>query len=73
MSRLSHLQDDELLLRLDNARHQSPIIGELCRRMEELLKQEPPATAQAECPVCQADLRADWDVSNEILSLGVSE
>jgi hypothetical protein len=69
---MRHLENDELLLQLEVVRYQSPIIGELCRRLEELLKEEPPASAQAECPVCQADLRADYDVNNEILSLQVN-
>jgi hypothetical protein len=72
MSRLRHLEDDELLLHLEDVRHQSPIIGELCQRLEKLLRQETPVTAQAECPVCQADLRADWDAVNEILYLQVN-
>lgn len=72
MSNLRHLTDPEFLLRLDDARHQSPIIGELCRRMEYLLRQEPTAAAYAECPVCQANIRVDYDVSNEILSLQVN-
>lgn len=72
MSRLRHLEDDELLLHLEDVRHLSPIIGELCLRLEKLIQQETPVTARAECPVCRADLRADWDAGNEILCLQVN-
>lgn len=70
MKSFSHLTDEEFLRELDGVRHQSPIIADLCRRLEET-KQEP-ATASCECPVCMADLRADYDVFNETLELKVN-
>jgi hypothetical protein len=72
MSKFRHLTDREFIFRLDDARHQSPIIGELCRRLEDLLCKEPPTTAQTECPVCMADVQADYDSDSGILELKVS-
>ncbi len=68
---MRNMADGELLLHLDDARYHSPIIGELCRRLDGLMHAEP-ARARAECPVCQADLRADYDFANEILELKVN-
>lgn len=71
-SLMRNLQNDELLRNLDDVRHLSPVIGELCRRLEEQDK-EIHADGTAECPVCQASLRADYDTYSEILTLQVDK
>jgi hypothetical protein len=70
MKTFTHLEDAELLRELDGIRMHSPVIAELCRRLEE--SPELPVTASCECPVCMADLRADYDEFNEILELKVN-
>lgn len=48
MKQFTHLSDTEMLREIDEVRLQSPIIADLCRRLEEA---EPnPLTASCECP-----------------------
>ena len=70
--RMASLQDDELLRELEEVRYLSPVIRELCRRLELYVDKPEPVSGRAECPVCQADLRCDYDYANEILSLQVN-
>lgn len=72
MKTFRHLEDAELLQELDDIRHQSPVIAELCKRLEAHLEAELQVAACCECPVCQADLRAVYDESNETLELKVN-
>lgn len=45
ITKYTGLTDRELLLRLSDARQHSPVIEELCRRLEDIPE---------ECPVCEA-------------------
>lgn len=70
MKTFTHLTNPEFLSEIDDVRNQSPIIKELCRRLEEM---EPaPQISSCECPVCMADLRAEYDETTEILELKVN-
>lgn len=56
--------DQELLQVLSDKRHHSPVIEELCQRLEEyspVLQKE--TNIQKECPVCEAKIMIDIDVN----------
>lgn len=59
MTNLRHLTDDELLQELGPVRHQSPVISELCVRLEAATKS--PDLFTLSCPVCRANLDAEYD------------
>ena len=67
MSYLRYFTDDELLQELGNVRHQSPVIGELCRRLA--LAIEPAETEPLKCPVCHASLAYVYDDVLDTLTL----
>lgn len=67
---MRNMADEELLNHLDSQRNQSPVIGELCRRVEALLVREP-VEARHECPVCLADLEATYFEADGSLNLSV--
>ena len=63
--------DDELLRLVDDKRHRSPLIDELCARLEargDVAVQED-ANALVECPVCAAHLQAGYDTANNIFTI----
>lgn len=72
-ARLRNYTDAELINSLDEARHLSPVIGELCNRLEACGQHEPASSLNAECPVCAADLEADFDTANDILTLRIQK
>ena len=71
MASYRHLTDDELLIEFDAIKARSPIIEELCERLKERLLVNPKdkPNHNVECPVCQAQLRADYDQHNEMFEL----
>ncbi len=71
-TQMRNVTDRELLIELDEVRGQSPVISELCRRLEELVTNAP-VLAHADCPVCQATLTADYDFDYEVLILKVTQ
>lgn len=61
----SNYTDQELLQLLSEKRAQSPIIEELCQRLEEYSPAfDKETNISAECPVCEAKLKIDVDVSD---------
>lgn len=56
---MRNMTDGELLQQLGTIRHQSPVIGELCVRLEKAI--EPEILQRLGCPVCQAALSAEYD------------
>lgn len=70
----SHLTNDEFLLSIDDKRYQSPVIKELCRRLEQAdaetaIRED--ANHRAECPVCEAGLLVEYDDGNGLFDLKV--
>lgn len=64
----------ELLSLLENKRDNSPIIDELCSRLENIPEDIETTTdvlAYAECPVCEAKLKITEDKGNDIYSLTI--
>lgn len=55
----NHLTDDELLRHIDLARHHSPIIEELAKRLESSQTGDDSGTKK--CPVCEAQVRVGYD------------
>ena len=68
---LSNLTDAELLNHIDSIRHYSPIIAELCKRLDALNVEPSPLHDRVTCPVCQAELRVDSDDGNEKYELAI--
>ena len=58
-TKFRHLSDSELLRFLDPIKHRSPVILELCNRIEELQLVNENSTKPIECPVCLAVLVHD--------------
>lgn len=67
MRTLRHLTDEELLREFADKRNQSPIIRELCERLE--VFSPPPMQHKLGCPVCRAGLDAEYDEATETLTL----
>lgn len=75
---LAQLTAQELLHVMDNGpEHQSPVIKALCTRLREAMKGPEDLKEidgrQAECPVCQANLLASYDESNDLFTLELSK
>jgi hypothetical protein len=71
----SNYTDDELLRLVDDKRHRSPLIDELCTRLEargDVAVQED-ANAHVECPVCAAPLQAGYDSANNMFTIANQE
>ena len=70
----SNYTDDELFRLVDDKRHRSPLIDELCTRLEargDVAVQED-ANTRVECPVCAvcaAPLQAGYDTANNIFTI----
>jgi hypothetical protein len=61
----SNYTDKELLQLLSDKRSKSPIIDELCDRLEEYSPAfDREENVKAECPVCEAKLNVNVDVSD---------
>lgn len=59
----SNLSDAELLNQLAESRGRSPVIDELCNRLEQYADNEvvsSDADSSVECPVCEAPLTASY-------------
>jgi len=73
MLRLNRLTTPELLNHLDSIKYHSPIILELCKRLEDVEDKINLLTDKVECPVCQAKLLADKDVMNGFYTLKIDK
>jgi hypothetical protein len=72
---MSHLTNEELLRALDERKERSPIIFELCRRLEKLdteVTSIDESSNQVMCPVCMASLLADIDHDNNLFTLNIN-
>jgi hypothetical protein len=70
MSSLNHLSNSELL-RVVGSKRVSPVIDELCKRLEQAVPERDLADAQSNvtCPVCEAALTASYLVAEEEFSV----
>ncbi len=72
-TRLSGLTTEELLRRIDDIRSKSPIIEELCQRIERgetvPMPQEAIEAKDMECPVCMAKLTVSFDPNENTFSI----
>lgn len=68
---LSRLTDMELIVHVDEARYLSPLIGELAKRLEAIIKSDArdDYNGQASCPVCEASLLVDFDDANKLFNI----
>lgn len=72
-TKFENLNDKELLNHLESIRYHSPIIAELCKRLEESMKEPDPLRDRVDCPVCQANLIVDVDESIDSYQLKIAE
>lgn len=69
--RFYSLTNDEFISMISSKRESSPIIDELCRRIENLIEDQEETystgdrTLASKCPVCEADLRCSGSVDTE--------
>ena len=66
-----HYSDEELLSRFDNLRPHSPVIEELCQRLEK--RKTITGSGFVECPVCESDLRVEYDQGNDLFEVEIKE
>ena len=73
-----NLTDVELLNQLDSKRHHSPIVNELCNRLEaknlneKMIESiEKSDNSKVDCPICLASLTVDFDDANCMLGLNI--
>ena len=72
---LSYLTDEELFAQIDKIRHYSPLIQELCIRLEELGLNMPNFTNTEtksfinNCPVCESGLLFNYNNDEEIFTI----
>ncbi len=73
-TKFSNYSDDELLSLVDEKRSQSPLIDELCTRLEKLngTHISVDANHRVECPVCEASLSVNYDEGNNMFEVEVS-
>jgi hypothetical protein len=72
----THLTDEEALSALDEAAGYSPVIRELCRRLEARIEKghaHQHANPRSECPVCGAGLLVEFDEGNDLFCVGVDK
>lgn len=67
------MTDDELLRYIDEKRQHSPLIEELCKRLETKEMVLKDANHRVECPVCEAALEADYDEGNGMFELRIEK
>jgi len=65
----SNYTDEELLAKADKAIPYSPLITELCGRLEKASQISPDASPRAECPACEAALLIEYDAGNELFEV----
>lgn len=61
---LANLTDEELVRHLDEAAGYSPVIRELCKRLEAKDDELTDMNTRTECPVCQAQIEVAADIDN---------
>ena len=72
-TKYSTLSLDELLRLVEDRRSQSPIIDELCNRLENVTASVlPDSNTRVECPICEANLEADYDEANTMFTIKVA-
>lgn len=73
ISCLSNMTNKELLNHLENIKHNSPIILELCLRLEQADAEQNLLNKEVECPVCMAKLNIDNDCDDNSFNLKVKK
>lgn len=72
-AQLMRFTDAELLHHLDDRRAHSPVIDELCKRLEPgAFTEVKQINHQVECPICMAGLEADFDDGNAMFTIKVA-
>lgn len=69
LTKYANLTDADLIRQLDEARRHSPVIEELCLRLEVKPPEYDGYQMQVTCPVCEASLNVKEDSADKILSL----
>lgn len=68
-TKYANFSDDELLNEVDAKRQYSPILEELCCRLEKKALDLRDTNHKVECPVCEASLIADLDTENNMFEI----
>ena len=63
----------EFLNSIEGIRYHSPIIAELCRRLEKMEDNHIGQVEISECPVCEAKLEIDVDEKTKKYCIDISE
>lgn len=76
LAQLKNYTDQELIHRLDEVMHHSPIILELVQRLQRAQDAETSLADfndKVECPVCMASLQSDLDWGNRMFTIKIDE
>lgn len=69
ITRFRHLSNAELVARLQDACAASPIINELCTRLEDKPAEYSGYDFSATCPICEATLTVVEDATDKLFTL----
>jgi len=73
ISTIKNLENSELLRMLDDIKHHSPIILELCNRLNDAEINLVNVNMRVECPVCRAGLIVDFDEANSLFNINIDK
>lgn len=72
-TKYANLTNAELLVQIDSIRDKSPIIEELAHRLEQGVGIDDESGHNVTCPVCEAQLEADYDSGNDMFTLQLGD
>lgn len=72
-TKYARLTTAELLVQVDSIRDKSPIIEELALRLEQGVGINDESGHNVTCPVCKAQLEADYDSGNDMFTLRLGD
>ena len=72
-TKFSFMSDQEFIHSIEDKKHLSPVIAELCRRLECRSEgNDSKADDRVECPVCEAELRVELDEANDLYEIYIA-
>lgn len=73
ITRFDKLTDEEFLSDLTVSRQYSPVIDELCTRLEKAVLIPSDCNHRVECPCCEAQLLVDLDINNTMFTVMINK
>lgn len=73
LTKYTNMTNADLVQHLTDVRHASPVINELCTRLEDKPEEYSGFDFDARCPVCEADLTIAVDYSDKLFTLEIQK